>query len=173
MKKILLVCVAMVTIVVTGCQSLKPSSIYSGLPQCAVDYIEKYGLGDNIVSVAHRVDHSILYTMGFEEPQSGWTVMTDDSTQIVFSEKGEWVYSVLHYSMPDLAPQYLSPIENVDRMLLVLHNMVGKEMRVVGVSKEKVRWIIAAYKTHDSYMGPPTYYYFEKDGSYCGSRIII
>ena len=112
--------------------------------------------------------------MGFNEPKRGWTAKMSDSTQIVFSEKGEWVYSVLHYcSMADLAPQYLSHIENVDRMLLVLHKKVGKEMRIVGVSKEKDRWIIAAYKTHDSYMGPPTYYYFEKDGSYCGYKKIV
>ena len=111
--------------------------------------------------------------MGFNEPKRGWTVIMSDSTQIVFSEKGEWVYSVLHYRMADLAPQYLSHIENVDRMLLVLHNMEGKEIRVVGVSKEKDRWIIAAYKTHDSYMGPPTYYYFEKDGSYWAYKKIV
>lgn len=173
MKKILLVCVALLTLAVIGCTSLKSSSIYSGLPQCAVNYSEKYGLGDGIVSVAHEVNHSMLYTMGFDEPKRGWTVMMSDSTQIVFSEKGEWVYSVIHYNRADLAPQYLSPIENVDRMLLMLQNMVGKEMRVVGVSKGKNMWIIAAYKTHDSYIGPPRYYYFEKDGSYWGSKIIV
>lgn len=173
MKKILMLCAAMVTLAVIGCQNLKPSAKYSGLPQSAVDYIEKCGLGDSIMSVIHGIDHTLLYTMGFDEPAKGWSVIMSDSTQIVFSESGAWRYSVLHYNRADLSSKYLSQIENVERMLLLLRNKEGMDIRVVGVSKEKDRWIIAAYKTHDSYMGPPTYHYFGKDGHYLGSRIII
>lgn len=173
MKKILLACAAMITLVVIGCQSLKPSAIYSGLPQSAVDYIEKCGLEDSIMSVIYGIDHTMLYTMGFDEPQKGWTVIMSDSTQIVFSEKGAWVYSVIHYSRADLSTKCLSQIENVDRMLLLLRNKEGMDIRVVGVSKEKDWWIIASYKTHDSYLGPPSYHYFGKDGRYFGAKRIV
>lgn len=172
MKKIL-VCVTIVVLVVMGCQSLKSSSIYSGLPQSAVDYIEECGLSDSIIFVFYGIVHTKIYSMGFDEPTKGWTVIMSDSTQIVFSKRGEWVCSVLHHNRADLSIKYLSQIENVDRMLLLLHNKEGKDIRVVGVSKGKDRWIIAAYKTHDTYMGPPEYHYFGKDGNYLGSKLII
>ena len=172
MSRTVIVCLVFLSLCLSGCGGLKWG--HSKLPAEAVHHLERCGVNEDIVSAVYgECDHSRLYTMGFREPNYCWTVVTSDSVQVVYSAKGEWLYSVVLRCKDDLDVKYFSDIPNADRMLEYLQIHKGKDVHIVGVSREKDRWCIAAYETHRSYMGPPQYFYFGSDGISYGSKRII
>ena len=173
MKKMLILCAAVLAIGLACCSVLRTGECQR-LPKNAVEYLERLGLKDNVALCSYREGmrwtHS-LYAMGFDKPDKCWLVETNDSTMICFSPQGEWVYTVVMSTYGDLNTKYLSEVDNLNTVLVTCKNMEGKDIHIVGVSKKKSRWVIAAYKTHDIYMGPPRYYLFD-NGNYKGSIII-
>lgn len=175
MKKILLLCAALLALGFVGCSVLKTSSAKQKLPKKAIEYLERLELKDDVVRYSYnkemRWNHS-LYAMGFDNPVKCWLVETNDSTMICFTSQGEWVYTVVMSTYGDLNKRYLSEVDNLNTMLATCKKKVGKDIHIVGVSKQKDQWVIAAYKTHDIYLGPPRYYNFD-NGEYKGGKIII
>ena len=167
--KLISICVTAMALAMLGCQSPRPSSSSSGLPKRAVEFIQQYDLADDVASVSFGEPQWSLYNMGFERPAVGWTVLTKDSVQIVFSKKGEWLFTALYYTMDDLNPKYFSHINRVNYMIFQLCD----DARVVGVSKVDDLWIVAHYETHKVYMGPPIYSYFKTDGTFVKAHITI
>lgn len=174
-KRMMLICAMIVVVGFVGCSVGKTSSANQKLPKKAIAYIKKLGLKDDVASYSYgetRRGCPTLYSMGFDKPDIGWFCETKDSTLICFSPQGEWVYTVVMSPESDLDEKYLSEVDHLKTVLSICRNIESKDIHIVGVSKEKNQWIIAAYKTHDSYMGPPTYHYFY-NGYYKHSLIII
>lgn len=171
----MLLCAALLALGFVGCNVVKSSSTKQKLPKKAVEYLERLGLKDDVATYSYAEDmrwsHS-LYAMGFDEPDKCWLVETNDSTMICFTPQGDWTYTVVMYTNGDLDTKYLSEVDNLNTVLVICKNMVGKDIHIVGVSKEKDQWVIAAYETHKIYLGPPVYYYFD-NGDYKWSQIII
>lgn len=175
MKKIMLLCAALLALGFMGCSGVKSSSAKQKLPKKAVEYLERLGLKDDVTAYSYvkkmRWNHPI-YAMGFDNPDKCWLVETNDSTMICFTPQGDWVYTVVTSTYGDLSTKYLSEVDNLNTVLVTCKNIAGKDIHIVGVSKKKSQWVIAAYKTHDIYMGPPRYYLFDNE-NYKGSIIIV
>ena len=173
MRKTLVLFAVLLAMICVGCNGSKPTT-QPRLPRHAVEYLDAYGLKDCIASYEYKKDYRWSHPLlGYHSPDKCWIAATNDSTVICFSKSGNWLYTVTKSRKEDLPTKYLTPINNIDRMLNYLRLNVGDDIRIVGVSKEKDHWIIAAYPTHQSWMSEPRYYYFQDDGSYSGTKIIV
>lgn len=168
-------CTLLLALGLVECSSLKSSASNHRLPKKAVEYLKNLNLKDDVASYTYRKDmrwKHPLYAMGFANPDSCWMVETKDSTTICFSPQGEWVYTAINPEVGDLNAKYLAGTDNYKTLLSTCKNIEGAEVRIVGVAKDGNKWIIAAYKTHDIYAGPPTYHYFH-EGFYVNSIITL
>ena len=169
------ICTLLLVLGLVGCSSSKSSASNHRLPKKAVEYLKNLDLKDDVASYTYREDmrwKHPLYAMGFANPDSCWMVETKDSTTICFSPQGEWVYTIINPEVGDLNTKYLAGTDNYKTLLSTCKNIEGAEVRIVGVAKDGNKWVIAAYKTHDIYAGPPTYHYFH-EGFYVNSIITL
>lgn len=58
-------------------------------------------------------------------------------------------------------------------MWMKIRDIDGLDVCIVGVSRNDDKWVIAAYKTHANYVGPPQFYFFNDDGVFLKSMIIV
>ena len=157
----------LLTVFFVGCSAARPSAEGQTMPRRMVDYLERMGLMDEVVSFSYgeerRWKHP-LYAMELGRPDVCWTVEMKDGATLCFFPMGEWVYTVARHdeeALSDLDERYLADIPNLKTVMATMRNMVGKDVRIVGVAKEGKVWVVSAYKTHGIiYMGPPTRYYF-------------
>ena len=161
-----------IAVVFSGCSGTKSSSKNKGLPRKAVEFLEKIGMQDSIVSGEFsKCEQSHLYTWYLAKPKKCWTVVTTDSTRICFHPNGEWAYSIT--LTKEIKPKHFWWIKNSVKMWMKIRDMDGLDVCIVGVSRNGAKWVIAAYKTHDNYVGPPKYYFFNDDGDFLESAIIV
>lgn len=173
-------CVVLLVVTLSGC-GISQHVVYhdAKLPQLAVRYLERVGLQDEMASFSYGEDvqwEHPVYAMGLNMPDCCWTVEMKDGATLCFFPKGEWVYTVASFdenAMSSLDVKYLAEVSNLETVLVTMKNMVGEDVRIVGVAKEGEIWVISAYKKRGiSYRGAPTRYYFD-DGVFLGSAISI
>jgi len=155
-----------------GCGGTKSSSKNKELPRKAVVFLEKIGMKDSIVSCEFgKCEQSHLYTWYLAKPKKCWTVVTTDSTRICFHPNGEWAYSIT--LTKEIKPKHFWWMKNSVKMWMKIRDMDGLDVCIVGLSRKGDKWVIAAYKTHANYVGPPQFYFFNDDGDFLESVIIV
>lgn len=159
-------------VVFSGCGGTKSSSKNKELPRKAVDFLEKIGMKDSIVSCEFsKCEQSHLYTWYLAKPKKGWTVITNDSTQICFHSNGDWAYSIT--LTKEIKPKHFWWMKNSVKMWMKIRDMDGLDVCIVGLSRKGDKWVIAAYKTDANYVGPPHFYFFNDDGDFLERLFIV
>jgi len=168
----LFVVAIIMAVVFSGCGGTKLSSKNKELPRKAVVFLEKIGMKDSIVSCEFgEKEHPPYLSWGLNTPKIHWTVVTTDSTLICFHPDGEWAYSITQTQ--EIKPKHFWWIKNSLKIWRKIRDMNEFYLCIVGVSRKGEKWIIALYGKDTNLLGPPQFYFFNDDGDFLESLIIV